>query len=107
MAYSCGYCGYSCGCSASCTCYEVPNCGCPTTTTTTTTTTINPNCEPCEEIYNSDCVVYTGPNVECYGLKTGDNLSEILENIVKNLPECKTTIAPQTCFFTGTVTQIL
>ena len=38
------------------------------------------------------------------GLETGDNLCEILEIIIQNLPECKTTLPPANCSFTATVT---
>lgn len=100
MCYSCGC---SCGCSASCSCYQsvCPQC-CSTTTSTTTTTTINPDCEVCEEIFDCACIEYTGENIECYGLSTGDNLCEILETIIQNLPECKTTLPPNSCSFAGT-----
>lgn len=103
MHYSCGC---SCGCSASCGCYETvcPQCVKPCPSTTTTTTTINPNCEPCEEFQDCECVVYTGKNIECYGLEKGDTLCEILETIIENLPECKTTLPPPNCEFTATVT---
>lgn len=105
MCYSCG-CGCSCGLSASCGCYQsiCPQCTPPCPPTTTTTTTVNPNCEPCDEFYDCECIVYNGPNVECYGLKKGDNLCEILETIIQNLPECKTTLPPFACSFTATVT---
>jgi hypothetical protein len=105
MCYSCG-CGCSCGLSASCGCYEsiCPQCAPPCPPTTTTTTTINPDCELCDEFYNCECVIYNGDNIECYGLETGDNLCEILEIIIQNLPECKTTLPPANCSFTATVT---
>lgn len=106
MSYSCGCCGWSCGCSATCGCYETvcPQCVKPCPSTTTTTTTVNPDCEPCEEFYDCECITYTGKNIECYGLKTGDNLCEILETIIQNLPECRTTLQPRNCSFTATVT---
>ena len=102
MCYSCG-CGCSCGLSASCGCYEsiCPQCAPPCPPTTTTTTTINPDCETCDEFYNCECVIYSGDNIECYGLKTGDTLCEILETVIQNLPECKTTLPPLDCLFTA------
>jgi hypothetical protein len=91
-----------CGCcSQSPCCCDCPP---PCPPTTTTTTTINPDCEPCEEFYNCECVLYTGENVECYGLKNGDNLCEVLETIIQNLPECRTTLPPPNCSFTVSVT---
>ena len=104
MYYSCGCC---CGCSASCGCYETtcPQCA-QSCSTTTTTTTINPDCQNCDEIYNCQCVVYNGPNVECYDLTNGENLCSILETILQNLPEHKTTLPPLDCSFTATVTYV-
>lgn len=99
-------CNCSCGCSSSCGCYETvcPSCVPKCTTSTTTTTTLNPNCEPCEEIYDCECIEYHGTNFECYGLKDGDSLCTILENVIQNLPDCKTTQPPFNCNFTATVT---
>jgi hypothetical protein len=99
-------CNCSCGCSASCGCYETvcPSCVPKCPTSTTTTTTINPNCEVCGEFFNCECIKYNGPNVECYYLKDGDTLCTILENVIKNLPDCKTTQPPLNCNFTATVT---
>lgn len=103
MSCNCGcYCGYCGGID----CYSKPcySCGCNTTTSTTTTTTINPDCEPCDEFYDCECVIYNGDNIECYGLKTGDNLCDILQTIIENLPECKTTLPPFDCDFTAIAT---
>jgi len=86
---------YSCGCS--CNCGDDP-CGCQATpcyscmtTSTTTTTTRNPNCEPCDELYNCDCIIYNGPDLICYGVHHGDNLCKLLEIAASNLPSCTTT----------------
>jgi hypothetical protein len=105
MSCNCGcYCG-SCNCGGI-DCYSsTPCCSCNSScTTTTTTTTINPNCEPCDEFYNCECVIYSGDNVECYGLETGDNLCQILETIIENLPEYTTTLSPSSCLFEVIVT---
>ena len=91
---------YSCGCYQS----ICPQCTPTHRTTTTTTTTINPDCELCDQFYDCECIIYNGPNVECYGLTKGDNLCEILETIIQNLPQCKTTLPPPACSFTATVT---
>jgi hypothetical protein len=98
-------CNCNCGCSASCGCYETvcPSCVPKCLTTTTTTTTINPNCEPCETFYDCECIKYHGDDIECYNLKDGDTLCSILENVIKNLPDCK--VPPVlNCSFTATVT---
>jgi hypothetical protein len=106
MCYS--YCGCSCGCSATCGCYEsiCPSCHSCSTTTTTTTTTVNPDCEPCDTFYDCECIIYSGDNIQCYGLSTGDNLCEILDVILSNLPQCTTTTTepPLECTFTAICT---
>lgn len=84
---------YSCGCS--CSCGDDP-CGCQATPctsciTTTITTTINPNCEPCDELYDCDCIIYNGPDLICYGIHNGDSLCKLLEIAASNLPSCTTT----------------
>jgi len=97
MYYSCGC---YCGCNTACGCYQTSCCNCtPCTTTTTTTTTINPDCEPCDEFYNCECVIYNGEDISCYGLETGDNLCSILETIIENLPECQTAPPELNCDF--------
>lgn len=68
------------------------SCGChntdPCPSTTTTSTTIRPylNEEPCDEIVLTRCVEYSGPNLPCIGIVTGDNLDVILDKL--NLVFC-------------------
>jgi hypothetical protein len=102
MYYSCGCC-CSCGVSASCGCYQ-STCSQCISTTTTTTTTISPDCEPCDEFYDCECIIYNDLNNGCYGLKDGDNLCKVLEIIIQNLPQCKPVVPPLACSFTATVT---
>ena len=103
MCYSCG-CGCSCGCSGLCGCCQSICSQCTPVNTSTTTTTINPNCEPCDEFYDCECIIYSANNIECYGLTKGDNLCKVLETVIQNLPQCKTTLPPLACSFTATVT---
>ena len=43
----------------------------------------------CDQQLTTDCVIYTGPDLPCYGLTTGMQLTEILLNILYTLhPEC-------------------
>ncbi len=94
---------YLCGCS--CSCGDNP-CGCQEvvcsqcSTTTTSTTTLDPNCEPCDEMYDCTCIIYNGPDLQCYGIYNGDNLCKILYIAASNLPEVcvvtTTTIPPTT-----------
>ena len=106
MSCNCGcYCG-SCNCGGI-DCYSSPCSNCtPICNTTTTTTTINPNCEPCDEFYDCECVIYNGPNLKCYGVSTGDTLCEILEVIIENLPECKEQPPALECSFTAYVANV-
>ena len=81
----------SCGCNNSY--YNLPCC-CPPVpvgTTTTTTTTQCPNAIPCDEAYESDCIIYNGPNIPCYGIKTGDSVTDIINIIISQLNPCTTT----------------
>jgi hypothetical protein len=99
-------CNCNCGCNSSCGCFETACPSCVTnkcTTSTTTTTTANPNCEPCEEFYDCECIEYDGPNNDCFNLKDGDTLCKILENVIENLPQCKSS-SPLSCNFTAVVT---
>lgn len=94
-----------CGCNYDCGCNTVPSTCCSTTNNITTTTTTTPCIgEPCDELYNADCILYKGPNISCYGLNTNDSLSDIIGLIVSNLPDC---INTDICFsiISGSVTQ--
>ena len=85
----------SCSCNNSY--YNLPCC-CPTGDPTTThTTTQCLNGEPCEEAYSSDCVIYT-ENVPCYGISVGSTITEIIQILIAQLPQCTTTttLAPTT-----------
>ena len=83
---------YSCGCF--CSCGDDP-CGCqqvvcPQCTTTTSTTTIPCIGEKCDELYDCACIIYNGPDLQCYGIKHGDTLCKILQIAAANLPSCAT-----------------
>lgn len=54
----------------------------PTTTSSTTTTTLCPNGELCEEVVDPRCIIYNGPDIPCYGIKTGDSAADILDIII-------------------------
>ena len=75
----------SCNCNNS---YQNLPCCCPTGTTTTSTTTVCPDAIPCDEVVESDCVVYNGPKLECYGINSGDSVTDILEILIAHLPAC-------------------
>lgn len=92
----------SCSCNNSY--YNLPCC-CPTgDPTTSTTTTQCLNGEPCEEAYSSDCVTYVGTGLSCYGIVQGQNVTEIIQLLINQLPQCTTTTtaAPGTTTTTTT-----
>ena len=72
-----------------------------------TPTTINPDCikDPCEELIYSDCVFYSGPDNECYGIMNGDNINEVISYLIDQLaPYCITTTTTTTEAPTTTTT---
>lgn len=90
-------CQHSCGCYNQCNCggidcYSTPcNSCCSTTTSTTTTTTVCTE-SICEEVYDTDCVVYNGPNLACYGIEDGYTLTQVLDVIINEITgNCTTT----------------
>ena len=78
----------SCSCNNSY--YNLPCC-CPTEPLITTTTTQCLNGEPCEEAYSSDCIIYNGDELNCLGITTGMNMTQIIQVILNQIPECTTT----------------
>jgi hypothetical protein len=92
-----------CGCNYDCGCNTVPS-TCSSTTNNIVTTTTHCVGEPCDELYNADCVLYKGVDVLCYGLNKDDSLSDIIDLIVSNIPDC---INTDMCFTitSGSVTQ--
>lgn len=79
-----------------------------------TPTTINPDCikDPCEELIYSDCVFYSGPDNECYGIMNGDNINDVIAYLINELaPYCTTTTTTTTrgpfdCVLAGEAIQI-
>lgn len=58
------------------------NCGCPQTCPDLLD---KPENLGCLENINSDCILYSGEDVDCFGMTKGDNLSEILKNMTLEL----------------------
>jgi hypothetical protein len=85
--------------------YGLPCC-CPETitTSTTTTTTTCEGAEPCDAAYQSDCVIYTGSDLACYGIIAGMSVTEIIEILIAQLPQCTTTTTTTTSSTTTTTT---
>jgi len=65
-------------------------------TTTTTTTTLCPDAIICEEAYQSDCIIYNGPDLTCYGITSGSTVTQILNIIIAQLDPCTTTTTTTT-----------
>jgi len=66
-------------------------CCCPPYTTTTTTFPICKDGEQCDEVYTTDCVIYTGDPISlpCLTIEEGDRYTDILEAILANLADCE------------------
>lgn len=98
---NCGcYCG-SCNCGGI-DCYSKSQCNCTSRCSTTTTTTIPCIGENCDELYDCECVIYNGGNLESYGVEPGSNLCEILNHLID-------TITPghsYSCEFSAEVNQV-
>ena len=69
----------------------------------TTPADLCPGAEPCEEKISTDCVLYTGPTLECYGITTGMTLTQVL-TILYNIafPQCTTTTTTESPITTTT-----
>jgi hypothetical protein len=44
-----------------------------------------PQPEPCNETFDSKCVVYTGEDIPCFGIETGDRVEEVIQDITTAL----------------------
>jgi hypothetical protein len=75
---SCNNCNNNCSNSGSC------NCNC-TTTTTCSPVAEKPCITICSDIYATECIIYDGEDNECYGVKNGDNIKDIIDNIITKL----------------------
>jgi hypothetical protein len=79
-------------------CLDNP-CGCnKTTTTTTCRPPLPPPCpeDVCDEILFPECIIYNGEDLDCYGIKKGDNVKDILNTIFEklNILDCSCDFGP-------------
>lgn len=44
-----------------------------------------PDPSPCNETFDSKCVIYTGDNITCFGIETGDSVESIILNLTDHL----------------------
>ena len=85
--------------------YGLPCC-CPQVvgTTTTTSSTTCEGAEPCDVIYMSDCIIYTGSGDDCYGIQSGMDMTEVLDILIALVPQCTTTTTTSTTTTTTSTT---
>lgn len=56
-----------------------------------------PGGEPCDEQVSTDCVIYTGPDLPCYGVTSGMTITEVLDILYHAIyPHCNTTTTTST-----------
>jgi len=75
---SCNNCNNDCLNNESC------NCNC-TTTTTCSSVAEKPCVTICSDIYASECNIYEGEDNDCFGVKKGDKVKDIINNIIIKL----------------------
>ena len=72
-----------CDCAkAQCGCDDI---GLTTNPPCATNTPACPNPEPCSETFDSNCVYYTGEDLDCLGIKTDDTVQEVIQTIAAAL----------------------
>ena len=42
----------------------------------------------CVELYDGNCVIYTGPNISCIGVSTNDNINTIIQTLAARICDC-------------------
>lgn len=73
---------------AKCGCAPNASCGCQDqglTTIPTFSCPPNVNCptpEPCSEVWDAACIIYTGPTILDLGINTGDRFDEIIQKLI-------------------------
>lgn len=59
----------------------------------------------CEQQLSTDCIIYSGPDNECYGIQNGDTLTTVLEILLDQaFPNCNTLTTTTTTSTTTTTT---
>jgi hypothetical protein len=61
-------------------------------------------CPPaCETVVSSNCVIYSGPNINCINVVKGDRITKVFENIIEvlGLDNCVTTTTTLNCIIDG------
>ena len=59
----------------------------------------------CQEVYYSSCVIYTGNCLECYGVESGETLTQVIDKLLNlAFSDCFTTTTSSTTTSTSTTT---
>lgn len=78
----------------SCSAYVIPGSPC-----------VNCSGTSCESVYYTSCVVYNSDNLECFGIDSGETLTDvILKLLAYAFPECHTTTTTSTSTTTSSTT---
>jgi len=75
---------FSMSCNKCNNCLDVCDCNC-TTTTTCSPVAEQPCITICSDIYASECIIYDGEDNECYGVKKGDTIKDIIDKIIAKI----------------------
>jgi hypothetical protein len=49
-----------------------------------------PNPLQCQELYNTDCIVYTGEDIPCLSIVTGESMTSVIQKIAAKICQCCT-----------------
>lgn len=76
-----------------------------TSSSSTTTTTLCPDAIGNDSVYTDECVIYTGPTIDCFGIKNGANIFIALYQLLFLFDSsCTTTTTSTTSTTTSTTT---
>lgn len=77
LTYNCG----NCGNTKACTCPNDPM---------DPPIVVCPNPLACQELYNTDCIVYTGEDIPCLSIVTGESMTSVIQKIAAKICQCCT-----------------
>lgn len=77
LTYNCG----NCGNTKACTCPNDPM---------DPPVVVCPNPLACQELYNTDCIVYTGEDIPCLSIVTGESMTSVIQKIAAKICQCCT-----------------
>jgi hypothetical protein len=77
LTYNCGNCGNTTACNCPNNPMDPPVVVCP-------------NPLQCQELYNTDCIVYTGEDIPCLSIVTGESMTSVIQKIAAKICQCCT-----------------